>query len=170
MMPAQDQDSLVERLRRLRAARGISDGDGRRGLTRNSLAKAEKQSPDHTLIDPSARAAVLSLDRARHARVRPAHDFSLAVEVDTQARLIRSVQKGLTRASVAWDRVLGGCGLSVELLSNVQVKSYRRGILTIRVRDSATKYLLARFLRSGGEASLARLAPVVVTRVKLVMG
>lgn len=165
-------ESLVKRLRELRAARGgggMPGGSGKASRARHDERDPGGVSASEPTTDLAGRMAALGVERARQDRVRPTRDLSLADEIDTQARLIRSVQKGISKAAIAWDQVLAGSGLPDELLARVMVKSYRRGVLTIRVRDSGTQYLLARFLRAGGEAKLARLAPVVVNKVKLVM-
>lgn len=171
------EDSLVRRLRDLRAAShgsamGVSEGRRPRSASESNQTGIDSGEVIGGVPEPSdlvTRVVALGLERARQSRVKPARDLSLAEEIDTQARLIRSVQKGIAKVTIAWDQILVGSGLPDELLARVSVKSYRRGILTIRVRDSGTQYLLARFLRAGGEAKLARLAPVVVSKVKLVM-
>jgi hypothetical protein len=43
-----------------------------------------------------------------------------------------------------------------------------RGVLTVRVPDDSTRFALDRWLRSGGQAELARRTPATLTRVRLV--
>ncbi|MBC7773244.1 MAG: hypothetical protein H7210_12165 [Pyrinomonadaceae bacterium] len=170
------ENALVKRLRDLQAARqGSATGGFAAAASLASGSNRTRSNADADLAgvappsDLVTQLAALALTRTRQDRVKPSRDLSLAEEIDTQARLIRSVQKGIAKVSIAWDQILAGSGLPDELLARATVKSYRRGVLTIRVRDSTTQYLLARFLRAGGESRLARLAPVVVSRVKLVM-
>lgn len=48
------------------------------------------------------------------------------------------------------------------------VVGVRAGVLQLRPHNTATRYALDRWLRSGGEAALVRACPTVISRVKLV--
>lgn len=48
------------------------------------------------------------------------------------------------------------------------VVGVRSGVLQLRPHNTATRYALDRWLRSGGEAALVRACPTAISRVKLV--
>jgi hypothetical protein len=48
------------------------------------------------------------------------------------------------------------------------VVGVRSGVLQLRPHNTATRYALDRWLRSGGEAVLVRACPTAISRVKLV--
>jgi hypothetical protein len=56
-----------------------------------------------------------------------------------------------------------------NLAAATTIRSYSRGVLTIAVRDSATRYELDRLLRSGLEQQLRERAPATLRRIKLVL-
>jgi len=159
-MAAPSPDSLAARLRALRLERG--------GPAYSPPAQPSSQAKSPA-ADPDAAPAILGINLARAARVRPPRDLSAARDFDETARLIRTMQRGVTRSAVAWDQLLTQSGLDPVIAAAARVRSFRRGVLTVEVADSGAKYILARFLRAGGEARLARLAPVALHKVRLVM-
>jgi hypothetical protein len=76
----------------------------------------------------------------------------------------RSVERQHSAAggiAEAWAEIL-----PPHLTRQAQIVSLARGTLTVRTADASTRYQIDRFLRSGGQAELARRAKVAVTRVK----
>ncbi len=163
-MAKRPEPSLAARLESIRVLRV--------GRAASSVSRSEDEPPSAPSTDGGAdmdrRTAIVGVQQARRARVPAPRELSIAHEVDTQARLIRSVQKGLVASGVAWERVLTDCGVSDFLVSSARIRSFRRGVLTIQVRDASARYELSRFLRSGGEARVARAARVALHTIKLV--
>jgi len=75
--------------------------------------------------------------------------------------------KALSRATEGIGAVWTGAA-PAELAGRVVVVAIRRGVLTLRPDSSSTRYELDRWLRAGGEQRLISLAPVTLSRVKLV--
>jgi len=166
-MPPVDDRALLRSLQELRAAKGWPGvGQVSRSPKHDVGVRDAASEP---VDDPEKRHLLLALTRTRQLRVKGERNLSVAHEIDEQARLIRSVQRGMTGVSVAWEMLLAQSGLPREVGEATRIRSFRRGVLTIQVRDASTKYNLSRFLRSGGEARLAKLAPVALTKVRLVM-
>ena len=117
----------------------------------------------------SAAAQAAGLARLREKRVGAPRDLTMRGVLDGELRRVRQVERGARSASGAWDQLLQTAGLASELVERTKVVSFRFGVLTVRVSDASTKYAVDRFLRSGGEAALARLASATLRRVKLVM-
>lgn len=63
---------------------------------------------------------------------------------------------------VAWEEVV-----PPQLAAKAEIVRLVRGVLSVRVTDSATRFELDRFLRSGGEAALVRRAAGAIRRVKV---
>jgi hypothetical protein len=67
-----------------------------------------------------------------------------------------------------------GLGTAFLRLAPNQVAAFttvvgvRAGVLQLRPHNTATRYALDRWLRTGGEASLVRACPTAISRVKLV--
>jgi hypothetical protein len=55
-----------------------------------------------------------------------------------------------------------------EVASFTTVVGVRSGVLQLRPHNTAARYALDRWLRSGGEAALVRGCPTTISRVKLV--
>lgn len=151
---------VVNAIRAERARRGLARGEGIIGDAGDEDSGGDAASGD--------RLAVVALARARAARCRAARDTSITPEIAAQATLIRTIQRGITSTSVAWDRLLQQSGVGEHLMAAARVRSFRRGVLTIQVRDASARYELGRLLRAGGEQRLSRLSPAPVHRVKLV--
>lgn len=102
------------------------------------------------------------LENLRGWRNRPDRDLSIGAEIETLLAQAR-------RAS----RTVGGLGkdwaelVPQELREATRPVAFRRGVLTVEARDSATMFLLDRWLRGGGEAALRGACPGL-RRVRLV--
>jgi hypothetical protein len=103
------------------------------------------------------------LARLRAWRGPRSRDDSLR---DEMARLARSVRTQ-SRATEGIGAVWTGAA-PAELVAKVEVIGVRRGVLTLRPDCASTRYELDRWLRQGGEQKLMGLAPVTLTRVRLV--
>lgn len=109
--------------------------------------------------------AAESIEKIRSLRVRPERDRSAAGAVgELRDRLEREI-KQTGGMGEAW-RTAAPSGLAAK----TRVRSFQRGVLTIEVPDSATRYLVEQWLRGGGRQMLAGLAPATVRRVTLQVG
>jgi len=67
-----------------------------------------------------------------------------------------------------------GVGVAFLKAAPSQVAAYttvvgvRSGVLQLRPHNTATRYALDRWLRSGGESAMVRACPTAISRVKLV--
>lgn len=105
-------------------------------------------------------AAAASIEKIRSLRVRPPRDAAAAGAVgELRDKLEREI-KQTGGMGEAWRTVVPS-----ELLAKTKLKSFARGVLTVEVADTSTRYLLERWLRGGGRQMLAGCAPVTVTRV-----
>jgi hypothetical protein len=106
---------------------------------------------------------VPDLRRLRGFRNRPERDLSIVAAVRGAERDALKKHKALGGVGAAWEQIVPG-----SLKERVHVVSLARGVLTIRAADGVTKFELDRFLRSGGEARLARAAAVAIKRTRIV--
>ncbi len=111
----------------------------------------------------------IGLERLCQFRAHRDRDFSLRQIFSDQIRELRRADRASTGTARAWDKLFAEAGLAENLLLRTKVESMRNGVLTIRVTDAPTRYAIERFLRAGGEAALARLAPTTLRRVKLML-
>jgi hypothetical protein len=103
------------------------------------------------------------LTKLRNWRVRPDRDASIVGAVRDAAAAVDRQHRASRGGGEAWDsivppRIRQRCG-------DVQI---HRGVLTVKVRDAATRFEIDRWLRSGGEAELSRRAGI--RRIKIVLG
>ncbi|MBL8745960.1 MAG: DUF721 domain-containing protein [Phycisphaerae bacterium] len=54
-----------------------------------------------------------------------------------------------------------------DIADRTSVESISRGVLHIRADDASTRYIIDRWLRSGGERELIRKCPTTVRKVKV---
>jgi hypothetical protein len=114
-------------------------------------------------------AQAVGLERLRANRVPTPRDITMCSALDSELRRVRQVERSAVSAAGAWDQLLAQAGMQGDLQARTRVVSFRFGVLTVKVSDASTKYAVDRFLRSGGETALARLAAATLRRVKLVM-
>ncbi len=103
------------------------------------------------------------LERIREQRVRSGPDQSAKALFDATARQYAKLERSLSGAAGAWAEQC-----PPELLERTSVHKCERGVLEIGVRDSATRYEVDRFLRSGGQRAVIRACPTSIRRIKLV--
>ena len=101
-----------------------------------------------------------NLQQLRKWRTRPDRDLSIAGPVREAAAQAQQRHDAGQGAGQAWDELV-----PPRLRRRCTVLQLQRGILTVRIPDAAARFELDRWLRSGGEAALARRG---VKRVKSV--
>lgn len=102
-------------------------------------------------------------ERFRPSRAVPTRDWSIGAQIDRERAAALSVARSAERVWGAWASVV-----PAELREMAEAVTFARGVLTIRVRDSATRFALDRFLRAGGQRALAARASAAIKRVRLV--
>lgn len=123
----------------------------------------------HSSRRDDAAAMTAGLLRLRANRVSPARDVTITAVLSSEIRRFRQIERAAVGVGNAWDELMTAAGLAPELVRSARVVSFRAGLLTVRVSSAPAKYAFDRFLRSGGEAALARLTPAPLRRVKLVI-
>lgn len=101
----------------------------------------------------------ISLARLREIRVPRSRDQTLARDLDQLAGDLAKRQRAGSGGDRAWETApdeIRGLGTPAGV---------SRGVLTIRTADSGSRFLVDRWLRSGGEAQLIRAAKVGIRRV-----
>lgn len=111
-------------------------------------------------LDP--RVADASLDRLRGHRVRTPRDLSLG-DLAAKAREYQRASKNLGGAARAWE-----AACPPDLLPRTRVVGLSRGVLTIGVDGSSTRYALDRAMRSGGLLALRQASNAAISKVKYV--
>lgn len=91
--------------------------------------------------------------------------MTIAAAVQAVELEVKKLQRATGGVGAAWEEVA-----PVALAGRCRVAGLSRGVLTLRVKDSAARYEADRFLRSGGEAALASRARVAIKRVRIVQG
>jgi len=116
--------------------------------------------PRYPDLDP--RAADASLNRLRGFRVRAGRDLSLT-DLAAKAREYQRASKGLAGAARAWE-----AACPANLLARTSIVSLTRGVLTVGVDGSSTRYALDRAMRAGGLQTLRAASRAAITKVKYV--
>lgn len=109
-------------------------------------------------------AELAGIARLRSLRIRPERDLSLTREFGAAQVELRRIRRGNRGVAQAWSEVV-----PTELACRTELKGVASGALTVSVADSATRYDLDRFLRSGGEAAVLRACIAGIRRIKVVM-
>lgn len=104
------------------------------------------------------------IERRRGQRVWPERDLSLAEILGDEERKLRQRHRAVGCVAGLWNELT-----PAELVEKTELVGLTRGVLRVRVTDSAARFALDRWLRSGGEAELVRRAPVGVRKIKLVL-
>lgn len=102
------------------------------------------------------------LDKLRRYRATHPGAPTLARELQRQTATLSRQHRSLHGVGEAW-----GIVVPPELGRTVQIRSLKRGVLTVAAEDSAGAYLLDRWLRDGGLEALRRRSPAALTRVKI---
>jgi len=103
------------------------------------------------------------LERLRAVRVKPGPDRSSRALFEAKAHELAKLERSLSGGAGAWAE-----HCPPELVGRTSVRKCERGVLEIGVRDSATRYEVDRFLRSGGQRAIIRACPASIRRIKLV--
>lgn len=111
-------------------------------------------------LDP--RAADASLNRLRGFRVREGRDLSLS-DLAAKAREYQRASRSLSAVAPAWEQAC-----PKDLLPKTSIVSLARGVLTIGIDGSSTRYALDRAMRAGGLQTLRAESRAAITRVKYV--
>lgn len=101
-----------------------------------------------------------ALTRLRTHRNRPDPDLSLTTLLGTEMRKHRNATRAVGGVGQAWAEIVPG-----ELADKAVVVRWRKGILTVRVRDAASMYRINQWLASGGISRLRERSGRAVTRV-----
>lgn len=104
------------------------------------------------------------LNRLRVLRNRAEPTWSLAAAIESEKRRMARTHRAVGGAARAWAEVI-----PPGLVVRTQVLRLAGGTLTVRVSDDSARFMLDRWLRSGGQAELARRTPSTLRRVKLVL-
>jgi hypothetical protein len=97
----------------------------------------------------NTRAAANSIARLQGFRVRARPDPTVGSEVATQLAAIEVRAKQWGGWQMAWERAVPDA-----LQQSCRIHGYARGVLHVHARDTASRYLLDRWLRAGGEKQL----------------
>lgn len=108
--------------------------------------------------------ALPGVARVREARLRPARDLSMAGPMDRELREIRKLKRAVGAIAQAWNATV-----PQELLKRTGLQSLSRGVLTVAVPDAATRFLLDRHLRGGGERALIGQSAAAIRSVRIVI-
>jgi hypothetical protein len=103
------------------------------------------------------------LQKLRGWRNPRERNLSLAPALADLTRDLRRQHKAVGGIGEAW-----AATVPAEFGRAAELVRLSRGVLTVKVTDAAARFALDRWLRSGGEAALARAPGVSVKRVKLV--
>lgn len=105
------------------------------------------------------------LQRLRQWRNPAAPDMTMRFVQDQFKKQVKRPHEQLGQLSEAWERLV-----PPPIAQHTALESLSRGVLRVRVAQSATLYKLDRMLRSGLERQLRQHAPTTLRRVKLRIG
>lgn len=112
--------------------------------------------------DEGAEAAGARLARLVAARAGRTRDLTIGEQVKGLAGSMRAMDAGLAGATRAWQSVV-----PPELARSSTIEVLSRGVLRVRVTDSAVRFELDRFLRAGGEARVIGASPAPIRSIRL---
>jgi len=104
------------------------------------------------------------LDILRASRVKTLPRDDLAEEFDDAARRLAKLERQLGSVSSVWCSVC-----PTELLEKSRIVQLSRGVLTIGASDSATRFEIDRFLRSGGTQQVLQSTAASIRKIKVVL-
>lgn len=113
-------------------------------------------------MDGSAEAS--RLEALRKQRASRPREWAVGDAFAAAARELERSRKRLAGVAEAWDAVC-----PPGLAGRTAIVGVARGVLTVRVADASTRFELDRLLRTGGEATLVRLAPTGIRCVRLAL-
>jgi hypothetical protein len=106
----------------------------------------------------------MRLARLRALRNFPQPAWSLAGAVEAERSRVARAYRAVGGAALAW-----AAAAPADLVARSRVLRLARGVLTVQVSDDAARFALDRWLRSGGQADLARRTPSTLRKVHLVL-
>ena len=114
---------------------------------------------------PRTNPDLTSIDRVRQARVRPARDLTLGADIDRAMRDLKKQRRALGGSAAAWNAVI-----PPELVNKTSLETLSSGVLTVSVPDAATRFVLDRFLRAGGERQVIGASGAAIRKIRIVVG
>lgn len=103
------------------------------------------------------------LERLRTRRTWADKATPIGVSLETIRRELEQREKSVGPALEAWTSVIPH-----ELATRSTIVSLKRGTLTVRIQDSASRYATDRLLRAGAEIKVLKKCPRHVRRIRLV--
>jgi len=115
--------------------------------------------------DPAIEALAAEIERTRARTLRPPRMRPLGNEFARTAADLKRDRRRFAVVAEAWAAHCPG-----TLASRSTILRFARGVLTIAADDSAMRFELDRWLRSGGEDAVIAASRAPVHRVKVVAG
>jgi hypothetical protein len=119
--------------------------------------------PDRRAARDARTPAATRLERLRTSRTWPDRATPIGASLEQIRRELDQREKAIAPAEKAWISVI-----PPELTSRSTIVSLKRGTLTVRIPDSASRYAADRLLRAGGEIRVLKQCPRNVKRIRLV--
>lgn len=104
--------------------------------------------------------AAASINRLRELRVRPAPDRHASGTIETLRTDLQRRVRAVGGIVEAWRTVVPD-----ELRARTVVRSFQRGVLVVETPDASSRYLVQRWLRSGGQRMLAGCSPGTINKI-----
>lgn len=103
------------------------------------------------------------IERLRRFRVAKPFDLSMGRDLAAEEKRLKRHVRVVGGLGDKWEAVL-----PPELALSSTPERLSGGVLTIRTADSAAKFALDRWLRSGGETLVKQAAATTIVRIRLV--
>lgn len=103
------------------------------------------------------------LERLRTSRTWNDRATPIGVSLESLRRELAQREQAISPALEAWTSVIPH-----ELTAGSTILSLKRGTLTVRIPDSATRYATDRLLRAGAEIRVLKQCPRHIRRIRLV--
>lgn len=109
-------------------------------------------------------AATIRLERLRRFRVRQSAPLGIGDLVHDQLRQARRALRADARLVAAWE-----AAVPARLADLGAIEQLARGTITIRADHDSARFEIERWLRSGGNETLKRAAPLGIKRIRVVV-
>jgi hypothetical protein len=103
------------------------------------------------------------IERLRRFRVAKPFDLSMGKDLVAEEKRLKKHTRVVAGLGDRWEEIL-----PQELALSSTPERLSGGVLTIRTADSAAKFAMDRWLRSGGEAVLKGAIATTIARIRLV--
>lgn len=103
------------------------------------------------------------IETLRRYRAGPGRDLTMRAELMRVREEAARAERATRGLGLAWDQIVPG-----PIAEAVWPVTLTRGVLMVRARDSAARYLFDQWLRAGGLALLRERATRTLNRVKIV--